>query len=85
MKSQVAWPDSVSGWCFWASFVALVGVIAVSLAAPFVLAAGADGAVDVLWRVVQFTFAGLVATFLLGVTCAQVGKLRGEHRGRWRL
>ncbi len=81
MKWQVVWPDSVSGWCFWASFVALLGVIGVSLAAPLVLVAGADGAVDVLWTVTQFTFAGLVAAFLLGILSTLVGNFRGERRG----
>ncbi len=82
LRWQTAWPDLVSGWCFWASFVAFVGVIGVSLAAPLVLAAGAEGTVDVLWEVVQFGFAALVSTFLLGIVCILIGNIRGERSGR---
>ncbi len=81
----MVWPDSVSEWCFGASLVAFVGVIGVSLAAPLVLAAGADGTVDVLWKAVQFGFVALVVTFLLGLVCTLVENVRGERSGRPRL
>lgn len=83
MKQYVAWPDSLSGWCFWASFVGLIGVITAILLGSMVGLTRNEGAVHVLWRVVQFGFASVVAAFLLGVGCSLLRDIRGK--GRWRL
>jgi hypothetical protein len=81
MKWQVAWPDSVSGWCFWASLVTLVGVIGVMMVGAAAGMAREDGLADVLLKVVQFGFAGVVGLFLLGVGCILLRGVRGNGRG----
>lgn len=81
----MTWPDSVSGWCFWASFVALVAVIGVTLTGAAVGLTRAGGVVDVLLKVVQFGFAAVVGLFLLGIVCNLVREIRGERGGGWRL
>ena len=79
--SAVAWPDSVSGWCFWASLVALIGIIGVLLVGAAVALTGGGGAEDVLLQIVQIGFAGVVGLFLLGVVLAVVRSVRGERTG----
>ena len=55
-----------------------------SIAVPLVLATGAEGAVGILWKAVQFGFATVVVVFLLGIVCALVGNIRDGRRGEWR-
>lgn len=85
MRWQVAWPDSVSGWCFWASLAALIGVVGVTLAGAGAGVARVDGVADVLLKVVQFGFAAVVVLFLLGIGCTLVREIRGERGRGWRL
>jgi hypothetical protein len=80
MRWDKTLPHAVSGWCFWVSFVALVTVIAVTLAGATMGVAGVEGAAEVLLRVVQFGFAGVVASFVLGVVCSQVEQIRRNSR-----
>jgi uncharacterized membrane protein YedE/YeeE len=82
LRWQAVWPDSVSGWCFWASFVALVAIIGVILAGAAAGMARAEGAAGILLKVVQFGFAGVVVAFLLGVVCILASDLRHDRRGR---
>ncbi len=83
MRWQMVWPDSMAGWCFWASLVALIGVIGVLLVGAAVALTGGGGAEDVLLRIVQIGFTGVVGLFLLGVVLAVIRRVRGERtRGR---
>lgn len=84
MRWQVAWPDSVSGWCFWASLTALMGVVGVILVGAGAGMARSNGVADVLLKVVQFGFAAVVGLFILGVVCSLMRGIRGEPRGRRR-
>ncbi len=81
LRWQVVWPDSMAGWCFWASLVALIGVIGVLLVGVAVALTGGGGAEDVLLQIVQIGFAGVVGLFLLGVVLAVVRSVRGERTG----
>lgn len=80
MRWRTAWPNSVSEGCFWASFVVILGITGMGLAVPLVLAAGAGEAVDVLWQVTQFAFAGLLALFLLGIVSGLAGNISRRQR-----
>ncbi len=81
MRWQVTWPDSVAGWCFWASLVALIGVIGVMFVGAAVALTGAGRTEEVLLLVVEIGFAGVVGLFLLGVVLAVVRSVRGERTG----
>jgi hypothetical protein len=83
LRWQVAWPNSASGWCFWASLVALVGVIGVSLVGAAAGMARSDGVADVLLKLVQFGFGAVVGLFILGVVCSLVRGARGKSSGGW--
>lgn len=75
MRSDMRLPRAVSGWCFWAGFVVFVVVIGVTLAGAGVGVARAEGAAEVLLKVVQFGFAAFVGLFLLGIVCGQVKEM----------
>ena len=79
MRWQVTWPDSVAGWCFWASLVALIGVIGVMFVGAAVALTHADRTGEVFLMVVELGLAGVVGLFLLGVVLALVRSGRGER------
>ena len=81
MRWQVTWPDSVAGWCFWASLVALIGVIGVMFMGAAVTLTSADGTGEVLLLVLEVGFAGVVGLFLLGIVSTLVRGIRGEREG----
>lgn len=78
------WMCSLGGWLLWGSLGALVAVIGVALALPFVVAAS-EAAGEVMLSVMKAAFALMAAAFLLGIAChlaeGLVGRL-GEHRLR---
>ncbi len=79
MRWQVAWPDSVAGWCFWASLVALIGVIGVMFVGAAVALTHADRTGEVFLIAVELGLAGVVGLFLIGVILALVRGGRGER------
>ncbi len=81
MRLQVAWPDSMAGWCFWASLVALIGVIGVMFVGATVSLTRADGAGELFLIAVELGLAGVVGLFLLGVVFALVRNVRDERGG----
>ncbi|MEE8346450.1 MAG: hypothetical protein V3S20_03780 [Dehalococcoidia bacterium] len=83
MKWQVVWPDSVSGWCFWASLAVLIGVVGMIMVGAGAGLNGAEGVAEVLLKVVQFGFVAVVALFLAGVVCSVVSGRRTARKGRW--
>ncbi|NIN68925.1 MAG: hypothetical protein GTO63_30410, partial [Anaerolineae bacterium] len=81
MRWQVAWPDSVAGWFFWASLVGLISVIGVIFigAAAALTHEGSFGETFLL--VVVIDLAGVVGAFLVGVVLALLRSVTGEREG----
>jgi hypothetical protein len=78
MRWQLAWPDSVAGWCFWASLIALIGVIGVMFVGAAVALAHADGTGEIFLLAIEIGLAGVVSAFLVGVVFSLI-RMRDER------
>jgi hypothetical protein len=78
---ELAWPDSVARWCFWASSVALIGVFGMLVVGAAAARASGGGAEGVILKMVQIGFAGAIGLFLLGVALVLIRSVSGARTG----